>query len=145
MLKNLAFALFLLASSATGICTAQASAPHMTAAQFASSLTYQQGKISLPGNIATLDLPSSFRYLSPADAQRVLVDAWGNPPGAQTLGMIVPADSSLLTAAGWGVIVTYDEDGHVKDDDADAIKYDKLLKDMQEGTEASNAERKKQG
>ena len=120
MLKNLAFALFLLASGAVGTCHAQASAPRMTAAQFESSLTYQQGKISLPGNIATLDLPSSFRYLS-------------------------PADTSLLTAAGWGVIVTYDEDGHVKDDDADAIKYDELLKEMQEGTEANNAERKKQG
>jgi uncharacterized membrane-anchored protein len=145
MLKNLAFALFLFASGAIGTCYAQASAPQMTAAQFESSLTYQQGKISLPGDIATLDLPSSFRYLNPADTARVLADAWGNPPGAKTLGMIVPADTSLLTATGWGVVVTYDEDGHVKDDDADAIKYDDLLKEMQETTEANNAERKKQG
>lgn len=143
MLKNLAFALLLLACGAT--FAQGASAPSMTAEQFESSLTYQQGKISLPGGMATLNLPANFRYLNPADAERVLVEGWGNPPGQKSLGMIVPAGTSLLSTAGWGVIVTYDADGHVKDDDADAIKYDELLKEMQEGTEANNEERKKLG
>jgi uncharacterized membrane-anchored protein len=143
MLKNLAFALLLLACGAT--FAQGASAPHMTAEQFESSLTYQQGKINLPGGMATLNLPANFRYLNPADAERVLVEGWGNPPGQKSLGMIVPAGTSLLSTAGWGVIVTYDADGHVKDDDADAIKYDELLKEMQEGTEANNEERKKLG
>ena len=146
MFKNLAFALFLLASGTAGFSYAQdASAPHMTAAQFEAKLNFQEGKINLPGNIATLNLPANFRYLNPGDTSRVLEDAWGNPPGAKTLGMIVPAGTSVLTKEGWGVIVTYDEDGHVKDDDADAIKYDELLKEMQEGTEANNAERKNAG
>lgn len=143
MLKNLAFALLLLACGAT--FAQGASAPNMTAEQFESSLTYQEGKISLPGGMATLNLPANFRYLNPADAERVLVEGWGNPPGQKSLGMIVPAGTSLLSTAGWGVIVTYDADGHVKDDDADAIKYDELLKEMQEGTEANNEERKKLG
>ncbi len=73
------------------------------------------------------------------------MDGWGNPPGTKTLGMIVPANVSPLERDGWGVVVTYDKDGHVKDDDADSIKYDKLLKEMQEGVEESNAERKTQG
>ena len=143
MLKNLAFALLLLASGAT--FAQGASAPQMTAEQFESSLNFQQGKINLPGGMATLNLPANFRYLSPADAERVLVEGWGNPPGQKSLGMIVPAGTSLLSTAGWGVIVTYDADGHVKDNDADAIKYDELLKEMQEGTEANNEERKKLG
>jgi len=46
---------------------------------------------------------------------------------------------------GWGVIITYDEDGHVSDDDADQINYEELLKDMQAGMEEANVERKKQG
>lgn len=121
------------------------SAPQMTQEQFLSSLKFQQGKITLPGNIATLDLPPSFRYLSPEDSTRLLVDGWGNPPGAKTLGMIVPAETSVLSQEGWGVVITYDKDGHVKDDDADSIQYDQLLKEMREGLEGANEERKKAG
>ena len=120
-------------------------APKMTAEQFVAGLQFQQGKITLPGNIATLDLPPSFHYLPPADAARLLTDGWGNPPGAQTLGMILPSDTSPLSAAGWGVVITYDKDGHVKDDDADSINYSKLLKEMQESQADHNSARKEQG
>jgi uncharacterized membrane-anchored protein len=119
--------------------------PKMSAEQFLASLSPQQGDITLPGNIATLKLPPAFRYLSPADTDKVLSQAWGNPPGTQSLGMIVPAAASVLSDNGWGVIITYDKDGHVKDGDADTIKYDELLKQIQAGTEEHNAERKKQG
>lgn len=117
----------------------------MTAEQFLAGLKFQAGKISLPGGIATLDLPASFRYLSPDDAGHLLADGWGNPPGAKTLGMIVPAAVNPLSEAGWGVVITYDKDGHVKDDDADGIDYDELLEEMQEEIEAANAERKQAG
>ena len=114
-------------------------------AQFVASLNFQQGKITLPGNIAVLDLPVSFQYLGPDDAEKILVQAWGNPPGAKSLGMIFPSNVSPLSPESWGVIVTFDKDGHVKDDDADSIKYDELLKSMQESITASNEERVKQG
>lgn len=113
--------------------------------QFLASLHYQDGRITLPGGITTLNLPAGFRYLSPADAEHVLHDAWGNPGGDKTLGMIVPAATTVLDPDGWGVIVTYDKDGHVKDDDANKINYADLLKDMQKSLEEQNAERKKQG
>lgn len=146
MLKNLAFILFLFALGGAGTASAQeAGRASMTAEQFEPTLSFQQGKINLPGSIATLNLPATFRYLNPTDTEKVLVEGWGNPPGQKTLGMIVPATTSLLSAAGWGVVVTYDADGHVKDDDADAIKYDELLKEMQKSTEAANEERKKAG
>jgi len=124
---------------------AHADAPPMTQDAFIASLKFEHGDIVLPGKIATLALPSTFRYLPPADAERVLVEAWGNPPGTATLGMILPADISPLSDQGWGVIVTYEKDGHVKDDDADSIKYDELLKDMKEGTLAANPARKEKG
>ncbi|OFA00565.1 DUF2167 domain-containing protein [Duganella sp. HH101] len=124
---------------------APAPAPQMTDQQFLAGLRFQTGKITLPGNIATLDLPPSFRYLAPDDASKVLVDGWGNPPGAQTLGMILPADVNPLSAAGWGVIVTYDKDGHVKDDDADSINYAELLTQMKEAIADHNTARKEQG
>lgn len=116
-----------------------------TPEQLLASLKFQEGKISLPGGVATLDLPAGFRYLAPADASRLLSEGWGNPPGIETLGMIVPTAVNPLTREGWGVVVTYEKEGHVKDDDADSIKYDELLKTMQESMKEANEERKKQG
>jgi uncharacterized membrane-anchored protein len=123
---------------------AEAPAPKMDKQTFLASLHFQDGAINLPGNIATLQLPPAFRYLPPADAARVLA-VWGNPPDAATLGMIVPASTSVRGEGGWAVVVTYDKDGHVKDDDADKIDYDDLLKEMQSSIADGNAERKKQG
>lgn len=130
------------------LCQLVSAAPKeekQSAEEFLASLHFEQGKITLPGNVATLNLPPSFHYLPPADAEHLLVDAWGNPPGSKNLGMILPTAASPLSKEGWGVIITYDKDGHVKDDDADAIKYDDLLKEMQEGITEGNAERKKEG
>ena len=148
MLKRLLTALLCLTLSgltAAAPADEKAAAPEMTAEQFLAQLHLQRGKITMPGGIATLDLPANFRYLSPTDAERVLVDAWGNPPGMVSLGMIVPAKTSVLERDSWGVIVTYEKEGHIKDDDADSIKYDELLKDMQASVLDNNAERKKQG
>jgi uncharacterized membrane-anchored protein len=117
----------------------------ITAEEFLASLHFQTGRITLPGGIATLDMPDSFRYLPPQDATRLLVEGWGNPPGGKTLGMILPADVSPLSANGWAVDVSFDKDGHVKDDDATSIKYDELLKTMQESIKDNNEARKKDG
>lgn len=141
MLRHLAFTLFLLALG----CATAARAEDIDPAAFEAGLKYQEGKIVLQNGLATLKLPSNFRYLDPAETEKVLVQGWGNPPGNKTLGMIVPRDAGVMGQEGWGVVVTYEADGHVKDDDADSIKYDKLLKDMQEETQEENAERKKQG
>lgn len=113
---------------------------------FERQLKYQTGDIKIGEGLATLHLGKEFRYLNPADSEKLLVDGWGNPPGSTTLGMIVPANMSPLHKdGGWAVVVTYSEDGHVEDDDADDIDYDDLLKEMKEDTLASNEERKSQG
>ncbi len=122
-----------------------ATPPKMTAEEFVASLKFQSGKVDLPNGIATLDLPPTFRYLNPEDSERVLVNAWGNPPGNKTLGMIFPVDVSPVSQESWGVVITYEEDGHVNDNDADQIKYDELLKEMQSSMTEANEERKKQG
>lgn len=145
MRKLLLATLLFLTLGLTGVASAEEpTAQQQAAQQLVASFKPQDGKVTLPGNIATLDLPPNFRYLGPADSARLL-EAWGNPPGTETMGMIVPAGVSPFSAEGWGVIITYDKDGHVKDDDAGGIDYTKLLKEMQEGLEDSNAERKKQG
>lgn len=116
------------------------------AAAFESTLHYQSGRIVLPNGKAELNLGSNFRYLSPEDTDRVLEEAWGNPKGDEpTQGMIVPASVSPVVPEGWGVIVEYEDSGHVSDKDAKDIDYDDLLADMQKGTTEDNEERKKAG
>lgn len=114
-------------------------------AEFDGKMTYQTGDISLQGGLATLHLGTDYRYLGPADARSVIEDAWHNPPGEQPLGMIVPADLSPAHPRGWGVVLSYTEEGHVDDADAEGIDYDELLTSMKEATEEDNKSRKSMG
>ncbi len=124
--------------------------PHWARAderQVLESLKFQSGTITLGSNLANLSLTPNFQYLSPADTKRFLVEVWRNPPEAAegTLGAIVPAKVDLTGGEGWAIIISYDDSGHVSDDDAAGIDYDQLLKDMQQSTRDANEERKKEG
>jgi uncharacterized membrane-anchored protein len=111
------------------------------------SLDRRQGAIELPNGVATLQVPDSFYYLGPADAEKVLVDVWENPPGAgrDTLGMLFPAESTPFDDTSWGVTIEYEEDGYVSDEDADKIDYDELLAQMQQDTASESQARVAQG
>jgi uncharacterized membrane-anchored protein len=117
------------------------------ARQLVEKLRFQSGEIPLGNHLATLRLPESLQYLDPQDTRTVLADLWGNPPeqSSGTLGMLVPKNADLLSESSWAVVITYDEDGHVKDDDAGKINYTDLLKQMQESTRQASAERQKEG
>ena len=107
-------------------------------------LNFQQGKVVLRDGLATLNVPDGFRYLNGTDASKIIVDLWGNPPGEQSLGLLMP-DVSPIGPDAWAVIITYVEDGYVKDDDAEKINYDQLLKQMTQGIHEANPERTRQG
>ncbi len=114
--------------------------------EIASKLKFQQGEIKLKDGLATLKVPVKFRYLDPDQTDTVLVKLWGNPPRQEkTLGMLFPAEIGADSPESWGVVITYDEDGYVEDDEAASINYNDLLKEMQEGTREANQERTKQG
>jgi uncharacterized membrane-anchored protein len=109
----------------------------------ASTIQYQKGDISLKNGLATVTLPENFRYLSPDDTDTVLHKLWGNPQGLKTQGMIVPAERSVLSQDSWAVVISYDDDGYVKDSDAGKINYAKLLEEMQAAAREASAEREK--
>ena len=114
--------------------------------EIASKLKFQQGEIKLKDGLATLKASANFRYLDPDQTDTVLVQLWGNPPRQEkTLGMLFPAETGPADPESWGVVITYDEDGYVKDDEAAGINYDNMLKEMQEGMREANQERIKQG
>jgi uncharacterized membrane-anchored protein len=114
--------------------------------EFESKLAYKTGTVSLPGGMATLTLPQSFRYLGEQDSRKLLV-AWGNPPesGEGVLGMLVPSGLSPLSEDGWAIVITYDEDGYVSDEDAKTLDFDKMLTDMQAQASETNELREKEG
>ncbi len=115
-----------------------------TREQVEAQLRYQTGRVTLSRGLATLDLSADFRYLDPQEADLVL-RAWGNPPGHETLGMLVLVGVHVLTPEGWGVIISFSEDGYIKDDDAAKIDYRELLRTMQQATREANPERAKAG
>ncbi|WP_248918675.1 DUF2167 domain-containing protein [Pseudomonas entomophila] len=119
--------------------------PHQTAEQWLATLKQQHGNITLPGGIASLQLNNEFYYLSPGDTERLLTEGWGNPPGFKTLGMIIPTAVNPLADNGWGVIISYKNDGHISDDDAAKIDYADLLEQMKADDEEDNKERRKEG
>jgi uncharacterized membrane-anchored protein len=108
------------------------------------TLNFQQGAINLHDKLATVNVPADMRFLNGQDAGIVLTKLWGNPAQADPLGMLVPTGCDLVEDC-WAVVITYEEDGYVKDDDAEKIDYDKLLQQMKKDVAGDNKERQKQG
>ncbi|HTI70171.1 MAG TPA: DUF2167 domain-containing protein [Candidatus Limnocylindria bacterium] len=114
--------------------------------KFLGHLKPKQGKVDLKSGLATANIPPQFYLLGSDDAEKVLTKLWGNPPGdTKPLGLLYPTNESLLSTNLWAVVIRYQEDGYVKDTDANSINYDQLLKEMQDGTKAANEERTKKG
>jgi uncharacterized membrane-anchored protein len=91
-------------------------------------------------NQAVLRLPAG-RIFVPQPQAGKLLNAMGNPgTDARLQGLVFPAGGDS-----WFVTVRFEAAGYVKDDDAKDWNADDLLKSYREGTEASNAERKKMG
>ena len=82
----------------------------LTPEQLEAQLRYQTGRVSIRNGLATLELPAKFRYLDSRQAATVL-QAWGNPPGSRTLGLLLPSEVSVFAREAWAVVITYDEDG----------------------------------
>ncbi|MFL6547394.1 MAG: DUF2167 domain-containing protein [Povalibacter sp.] len=90
-------------------------------------------------NQARIQLPEGFGFV-PHDPAAKVMEAMGNQTGASFIGLIFP-----LSEKGWFVTVDYEKSGYIKDDEARDWDADGLLKNLREGTEASNDDRQKRG
>ncbi|MFN8360273.1 MAG: DUF2167 domain-containing protein [Candidatus Kapaibacterium sp.] len=109
------------------------------------SLQYQTGIIELETGNATIAVPDGFRFLDKKQSVFVVSELWENPVDSSILGMLVPSNRGVLGAEGWGFIITFNEIGYVKDDDAADIDYDDLMKEMKASAEEANPERVRLG
>lgn len=104
---------------------------------------FKTGKVSLANGIE-LNLPQDYKFLDKKDAEYVVVDFWGNPP-QDVMGLLAKKDWDAFKDEDWAFIITYDDDGYIKDEDAQKIDYDEMLSEMQKGEDENNKERNKQG
>ncbi len=109
------------------------------------SLTPISGNVTLDKANAFLEVPESFVFFNGSDANKILVDLWGNPASQPPLGLLMPANMTPFDAESWVVTVEYEQDGYVSDEDAKDIDYDDLLKQMQADTEEQSKYRVQQG
>lgn len=123
------------------------SATQAAAQKLVQSLQYKSGDIKIQDGLATLNVPATFKYLDAADAKKVLVQLWGNPPeqADDVIGMLMPADRGPLDSNVWVVTISYNNGGYVRDNDASKINYDDLLKQMQQAVRDHNKERQDKG
>jgi len=105
-------------------------------------LGYETGMVKV-GSYATMALGDGWRYLQAAGARRVVEKVWHNPPNASVIGLVFPPDAGPRD--GYAIVVSYESDGYVKDDDAAGLDYADLLKTMQQDTKADSVRRQKAG
>lgn len=110
-----------------------------------SNLKFESGEVRLLGTNAVVDVPWDFSFLDAADAERILVDIWGNPPGSRALGLLVPRGTDFLSSQSWAIVLQYLDDGFVSTDSLAGIQMDELLAEMQRRTRRSSLERERQG
>jgi uncharacterized membrane-anchored protein len=109
-------------------------------------LQYQSGEISLVGGKAKIKLSEDFRFLDSANARKVLVEVWNNPPEAGSVtGMIVPKGVNFLDENGWAAIIQWKDEGYVKDSDFEGTDFNKMLSQLKEQSAEANEERVKRG
>lgn len=89
---------------------------------------------------ATLSLPADYVFIPKAQATSLL-EAMGNQPGSDLLGMVLSED----TESPWMIVARYEESGYIKDDDAKEWDADDLLQSLKDGTEAGNEVRRERG
>jgi uncharacterized membrane-anchored protein len=89
------------------------------------------------GDVAELKLPEGYQAVDRRSLKE-FYEITQNMMGGKEVGVVIgPTD--------WMLFFDYDPIGYVKDDDRDELDADKLLKTMQEGQSAANAERARQG
>jgi uncharacterized membrane-anchored protein len=113
--------------------------------EFDSSLNRMRGEIKLLRGKVTINIPADYYFLDKKDGRAVLEDGWGNAPDSSILGMIFPSKYSPMDEGSWGVIVYWDGDGYVSDEDAQTIDYHDLLAEMKKDTAIESRQNERMG
>ena len=67
------------------------------------NMPWQSGDVNIGDDLATMHLPTGWRYLPVEASKWVLMEAWGNP-GGETLGMLFPDNVSPIDEDAWATL-----------------------------------------
>lgn len=106
----------------------------------AAEAAMKEGPADIPlADQAVLKIAAGQAFIPAAQASRLL-QAMGNRVGDGLLGMVMP-----LGKEQWMVVARNIKSGYIKDDEARDWKADEMLKNIREGTEQANEDRRKRG
>ena len=108
------------------------------------ALKWDSSTVTIGNGIAKINITKGFKFLNAEQSQYVVHNIWGNPERTDILGMIVPDTSSPLDAGSFAFIISFEEDGFVKDGDADKIDYDDMFKELKKQEPENNKAREKE-
>lgn len=100
---------------------------------FMGSLSWKTEGTGTLGSRADIAIPEGYRYLGSGDASK-LMKYYGNLSNGSELGFIAPDHIE------WFAVFEFEDVGYVKDDEKDKLDADEILKQLQEGQKAANAE-----
>ena len=92
------------------------------------------------GGVAQIKIPQGYAFAGKAGAQAVL-QMTQNIPNGEEVGVLIPTSESST----WFMMFRYEETGYVKDDEKDSLDADGMLKNIKEGTEEANQQRRSKG
>ncbi len=117
-------------------------APEMTEEQmkaaFKAAFLFQDGPVDGDLGEATIKVPAGYLFAGKEGTSR-----WSE----QTSGRIDPTARGLVNSADgkWMLLFTYDDTGHINDDEKDELDASGLLESYQEGQTSANEYRQQQG
>lgn len=85
---------------------------------------------------ATFNIPQGYWFVGTQTAQHYL-ESLGNREDNSVEGILIPTDPQ----ADWLVVISYDDSGHIKDEEAKDWDVDGMLDSIKEGTTQSNQAR----
>ena len=89
-------------------------------------------------DIAAIDVPAGYIFAKAADVPK-LMELMENPVSGREAGFLATEDMS------WFMVLEFDDDGYVKDEDKDELDAGTLMSTMTENQQSGNEARKERG
>lgn len=107
-------------------------------------LEVHKGMLPMPGGIYNLNLGENYYAMTGADARWILETVWGNLPDPELGGLIFQTGTTPIDED-WAVAVYYYADGHISDEEADAMDYDGIIQSRKASDDELNRQRREAG
>ena len=117
---------------------------YMELNEFQSNIDFESGFVQLSERVQ-LSVPTGYKYINKSDSHKILFELWNNPERDDILGMLVLDSFHLANPDDWAFVVSEELEGYVKDDDAEDIDYDDMMKELKKEEAEVNEARAEAG